>query len=92
MDKKKAKRKGKPANTLCWSCKNSTGACSWSRKLEPVEGWVAEYSPINMPGGVKAESYFVISCPEFIYDNDRYAKFDSLDWEMAYRFRNLEKE
>lgn len=46
--------------TKCLDCKNATGGCSWSEKLEPIKGWKAEARP---------EGYFVNSCPQFVRDS-----------------------
>ena len=61
--------------TLCWSCKNAVGRCSWSEvdeskkdrpiKYEPVNGWVA----IKTERG-DCNSYVVLSCPEFVPDDN----------------------
>ena len=61
--------------TLCWSCKNAVGRCSWSEvdeskkdrpiKYEPVSGWVAiKTKKMNY------NSYVVLSCPEFVPDDN----------------------
>lgn len=61
--------------TLCWSCKNAVGRCSWSEvdeskktrpiKYEPVNGWVAIKTK-----KMHYNSYVVLSCPEFIPDDN----------------------
>lgn len=63
-----AGRKTGKSETLCWHCKNAVpdkqgNGCSWSRKLEPVEGWTATDSLLNMGCG-----YCVHECPEFVKD------------------------
>jgi len=50
---------GKHEN-LCWSCKNSTTGCSWSRDSVPVEGWDADEEPYH--GDV---TYKIRDCPLF---------------------------
>lgn len=45
--------------TLCWSCKNACGGCSWSKSLTPVKGWQAEKTLV---------SYLVIKCPNYRWD------------------------
>jgi predicted nucleic acid-binding Zn ribbon protein len=55
----------KKNETLCWTCQNACGGCSWSRSFEPVEGWEAKPS---------ADSFFVINCPQFIPDEVRKEK------------------
>lgn len=55
----------KSSYTKCWTCKNAcNGGCSWSMDFIPVNGWKAEktFIPSN---GEFAESYHVISCPEY---------------------------
>lgn len=48
----------------CWTCENCYSDCSWSRDFIPVKGWTAEktFIPSN---GEYAESYKIISCPEY---------------------------
>ncbi len=53
-----------PKLTLCWGCKNATGGCSWSARLEPVPGWDAVATAIKCTG-VPVQSYHVRSCPLF---------------------------
>lgn len=47
--------------TLCWDCANALGFCNWSQRLEPVEGWDAQWVPDK-------ETYHVSDCPLFIRD------------------------
>ncbi len=56
--------------TLCWTCKNAVGDCSWSRRFEPVEGWTAEPTKIKLDvnSGAKTDSFCVIKCPEYVPD------------------------
>lgn len=61
-------------DTLCWTCQNATGGCSWSKKLKPVEGWTAEVRNLkfNENGEAKYDkSYKVIKCPHYIQDEPR---------------------
>lgn len=66
------------SRTICWKCQNAVPdkhgrGCSWSRNLEPVEGWKAlETSVIRWDGGVRREimSALVVECPEFIPDGE----------------------
>lgn len=59
--------------TLCWGCEKAGGKCSWSKKFEPVEGWVAIPTKVLVGRGSKAtgrkriyiDSYDVYSCPEY---------------------------
>lgn len=43
-------------DTLCWSCKNYCGGCSWSREFKPVKGWTAKETN---------QGYLVLKCPKF---------------------------
>ena len=65
---KPAKRKGN--ETLCWTCQNACGNCSWSRSLVPVEGWVAKKIKIkgNFYAGEIIDSFVIRSCPEYRED------------------------
>ena len=47
------------SDTLCWSCKNCIGGCSWSEKFEPVKGWEATKTFIASD---KSNSYMVHKC------------------------------
>ena len=61
--------------TLCWSCANATGGCSWTARdpetgaitFKPVEGWKARKTTLK---GYRHEntSYHVIKCPEYKED------------------------
>lgn len=56
--------------TLCWDCQNYGGKCSWSSRLQPVEGWEAErhYKPSVGGDGI---TYKVLACPLFLRDEPR---------------------
>lgn len=60
------------SNTLCWSCQNACGGCSWSKKLKPVRGWKADKLKIKHHNDkdkpVYTDSYFVRECPKYIMD------------------------
>ena len=62
------KRRGN--ETLCWTCKNACGNCSWSRSLTPVEGWEAKKikGKGNFYTGEILDSFIVKNCPEYISD------------------------
>ena len=69
----------KRLKTLCWSCRNACGGCSWSRYKvwQPVPGWTAietEFGGQKMINGkvrrVPIKSYIVLDCPEFIPDKN----------------------
>lgn len=58
------------AKQICFDCKKAVGGCSWSKKFEPVEGWVAEPTFIKQYGRQESalnvtQSYRIISCPQF---------------------------
>ena len=66
------------SSTLCWSCKNACGKCSWSEcdketgelKWQPVKGWRAIRTKVlmNSCGGARRHyetSYIVKSCPQY---------------------------
>ena len=66
------RRKGEPvvmpepehvprSQTLCFDCRNATGGCSWSARLEPVPGWDAVTTMISS----SLPSYHVRACPLF---------------------------
>lgn len=50
--------------SICNCCKNCVGRCSWSGRLVPVEGWVAEKTDFKVYNGVTF-SYRVKECPQF---------------------------
>ena len=55
--------------TLCWSCKKSTGFCSWSEDFIPVEGWKAIPTKIKATSSPRdnrfIDSFLVRECPLF---------------------------
>ena len=53
--------------SICNNCARSVGFCSWSSKLEPVEGWdaVQSYDPDGKP-----YSYCVRKCPLYMADGE----------------------
>lgn len=51
--------------SICCTCKNSTGLCSWSHNFIPVKGWEAEQTTIhNLNGDIV--SYKVFKCPKYL--------------------------
>lgn len=54
-------------NTLCWSCRNAVGYCSWSQSFKPVDGWQAIPTKVKTAG----DTFVVISCPCYIKDSER---------------------
>ncbi len=51
--------------SICNTCKNCVGKCSWSREFIPVEGWKADKSYIKRWDGSHYESYDVHYCPQY---------------------------
>ena len=78
------KRKGAPPEVrypfnyqLCTVCERAVGFCSWSDRLEPVEGWKAEPSAIKNHTKrdpdketvvTESHGFRVIECPLYIPD------------------------
>ena len=65
------------ASQLCTTCARAVGFCSWSQRLEPVEGWKAEPSVIKNHSKrdtdketvvTEVHGYRVIECPLYIKD------------------------
>lgn len=51
---------------LCWTCKKAVCKCSWSKNLEPVKGWDAYEVPFYLGG----TTYHIVSCPEYVEDDN----------------------
>ena len=67
-------------DTLCWSCKNAVPkivggkyvqGCSWSVRLEPVEGWNVERSIKNENNSRRMETWHVKECPLYCSDKKK---------------------
>ena len=59
--------------TICWRCKHTSLAeCPWfnPKNPQPVEGWEAERTKIKVGRNLWADSFRVISCPNFELDTD----------------------
>ena len=56
--------------TLCWDCAKACGRCPWSdpEYHRTVSGWDVIPTKIRMNKDTFADSYIVISCPEFERD------------------------
>ncbi len=65
------------STSLCWSCANACGGCSWTEKndeneikFEPVPGWKAKKTKVVMASYKDyrkvTESYHVIACPLYV--------------------------
>lgn len=70
--------------TLCWSCQNATGGCSWTEygRFEPVDGWDATPTLIRSKNEDTLHvipSYLVNDCPEYIPDPKK-KKEDPKEW------------
>ena len=70
-----ARREYNGKETICWTCKNACGGCSWSKRFEPVKGWKAKKTKIKTgrtANGVKKfyyeDSFIVLKCPEYAKD------------------------
>lgn len=54
--------------TLCWTCANACGKCSWSKGFKKVKGWTAKRTIIKsnetslIP---EIKSYMVLNCPKY---------------------------
>lgn len=59
---------------LCWSCKNATGGCSWSKSFIPVDGW--EATPTLLDDRV--ESFKINACPEYREEDVKLITFKEL--------------
>lgn len=77
------------SNSICWECSNAVPAngygCSWSRKFEPVKGWIAERHLIKKKGCRELESYCVKMCPQYEHMSKR-KKVVEIDDEGAQTF------
>jgi len=63
-------------HSICWNCERSCSGCPWSRRFEPVPGWIATPTIIHMHGYGIMESFRVDACPLFKED----AKDGGLKW------------
>ena len=69
-------------DTLCWSCRNAVGNCSWSqtgtmggvhRIPRPVPGWKAKKTKIKnylRKTEVEQSGYIVFECPLYVADKE----------------------
>lgn len=75
--KEKGHKDFRESETLCWKCKHaipdrSQGrGCSWSKNLQPVEGWTAEEKTVT-DNWHTITSYCVKKCP--LYEEDEKCK------------------
>lgn len=83
------------SESLCWTCKNASCGCSWSREFKPVKGWKAIATIINSTckgGKVSTPSYCVIECPEFIKDTPKDAVTDEQWRRFLMAVKKLKKD
>lgn len=89
--------------TLCWSCKNAVGGCSWSayKRHIPVPGWDAIptkiKSSVQISGRIVAsyvDSYIVVRCPQYINDKEEIEMPISTKWtpELIHDMQRLREE
>lgn len=64
-DKNPSKNHGKQFMQPCWFCKKSINGCTWSKKGQPVDGWVAEQTSLKLSTSQTVPSYRILQCPEF---------------------------
>jgi hypothetical protein len=74
---------GKPS--ICIDCKKSGGACDWSSKFKPIDGWKAKLVPQTSR---KLASFCVYECPLFEKETERSPKMVSSIKRDAF-FRQL---
>ncbi len=67
---KKSKKNTVSESSICWDCERSCAGCSWSRYFEPVVGWKAIPTIVNVRA-FKMESFRVVECPLFKRDSIR---------------------
>lgn len=60
----KSKLSAKKANICCSNCKKCAGGCSWSDRLEPIDGWKAEKTFLDSSVS-DIQGYKIHYCPEF---------------------------
>lgn len=53
--------------TICWTCENALGDCSWHTSFTPVDGWDAIPTKIKgaFPDSPEIDSYCVLKCPNY---------------------------
>ena len=54
------KKKNNYNGQLCWTCKNATGSCPWSKNFTPIEDWTAEKVKRKDDEGY---TYKITACP-----------------------------
>ena len=67
--------KPREGDSLCWTCQNYGGKCSWSRAFKPVDGWEVEIKKVihKEKGKVREDTITkVVKCPEYKQDERRH--------------------
>ena len=54
----------KAKDQKCWHCRNIS-TCEWGKSGEPVEGWDAEKTKINIGNDKYIDTYDIRDCPKF---------------------------
>lgn len=81
--------------SLCLSCQNATGVCSWSRlshkngapSFSPVKGWEATKGIREYSTRKNSTAYHVTFCPIYIPDLERdLSKYKKIDDEIEKEF------
>ena len=54
----------KAKDQKCWHCRNIS-TCEWGKSGEPVEGWDAEITKINIGDDKYIDTYDIRDCPKF---------------------------
>lgn len=71
------KTRPKPSGqTLCWECAKAGGQCPWSRRFEPIEGWLASCVPLQCYSRTGI-SFIVHACPQ--YEHEDVHKYKRID-------------
>ena len=57
---------------LCWTCARACGGCSWSANFQPVKGWTATKTIMNVDRGAyekrRIKTYKIRACPLYVCD------------------------
>lgn len=81
-------------HTLCWTCQNACGGCSWSdRSFTPVEGWDAVPTVLHAKHtGERVDSFLVKECPQYKADEGyKPEEYDDFDDDTTKRVPNPEQ-
>lgn len=61
------KRKREENDQICYTCKNATGGCLWSKYFLPIKGWDADPTIIKDSEIGEIPSFKIKSCPNYIF-------------------------